>query len=138
VPCCDAASEDALGPAFLVTLRTRQFRNSPKPFAFLQIGVAGKILRLHPFDAFAGLHELRISEPTGLTYLTEPRTGRTWVSTLGPFRNARRAGREAAAVAIAAPFASLESAQICGPQLVRIAQWLKAHRENQPIAAVDA
>lgn len=136
-PCCNAASDDPLGPTFLVTLRTRQFRNSPKPFAFLQIGIAGKILRLHPFDASGGEHELRISKASGLTYLTEPRTGRTWVSTLGPFRNARRAGREAAAVAIAAPFASLESARMCGPRLVRIAQWLKAHRENQPIPALD-
>lgn len=135
--CCDAACDDPTGPAFRVTLRARRFRNSPKPFAFLQIGIAGKILRLHPFDAAAGEHELRVSRATGLIYLTEPGTGRTWVSTLGPFRAAGRAGREAAAVAIAAPFASLEYARTCGPRLVRIAQWLKAHRENGAIPALD-
>jgi hypothetical protein len=135
--CCHAAFAEPPGPAFLVNLRARTFRSSSKTFAFLQIGLEGKILRFHPFAACAGPHELRVTEGIGLTYLTEPASGRTWVSTLGPFRTARREGREAAAVAIAAPYDSLDTARQCAPRLVAIAQWLKAHHEKRPVPLLD-
>jgi len=128
---------DLLGPAFPVLLKSRRFRTSPKPFAFLQLRIGGQMLRFHPFAAFTGKHELRISKTSGLTYLTEPHTSRTWVSTLEPFRTARRAGREASAVAIAAPFADLDSARRCAPRLVSLAQWLKAQRRNAAAPAID-
>lgn len=128
---------DSTGPVFLVRLKSRRFRASPKPFAFIQFGIGGQMLRFHPFAACEGEHEFRISKKSGLTYLTDPDTGRTWVSTLEPFRTARRAGREASAVAIAAPFADLDSARWCALRLVHIAQWLKAQHLDLPAPMID-
>ena len=130
-------SMDSLGPAFLVRLKSRRFPASPKRFAFLQFGIGGQTLRFHPFAASAGEHELRISKTSGLAYLTEPHTRRTWVSTLEPFRAARRAGRDASSVALAAPYADLDSARRDAPRLARVAQWLKDHREGSRPPAID-
>ena len=142
-PTCEAVinrnttPKEAVGPAFRVRLRSRRFRASPKLFAFLQFGIGGQMLRFHPFAASAGEHEFRLSKMSGLAYTTEPHTGRTWVFTLEPFRNARRAGREASAVAIAAPFVDLETARWCAPRLVQVARWLKAQRQDLPAPSRD-
>lgn len=128
---------DVLGPAFRVRLKSRQFRASPKHFAFLQFGFSGQMLRFHPFGASAGEYEIRISKTSGLAYLTEPSSSRTWVSTLEPFRIARRAGRDASAIAIGAPFADLSTARWCAPRLVYVARWLKAQHRNLPAPSRD-
>ena len=81
-----ATHADSLGPAFRVRLKTRRFRVSPKLFAFLQFGIGGQMLCFHPFAASAGDYEFRIAKSSGLAYLTEPKTGRTWVFTLAACR----------------------------------------------------
>lgn len=129
--------KDVLGSAFRVRLKSRHFRASPKLFAFLQFGIGGQMLRFHPFEASAGEHEFRISKRSGLAYLTEPRTGRTWVFTLEPFRSARRAGKEASAVAMAAPFGDLETARWCAPRLMQVARWLKSQHQDLPAPSRD-
>lgn len=127
-----ASPMDPLGAAFLVRLKSRRFPASPKWFAFLQFGIGGQMLRFHPFAASAGDHVLRISKLSGLAYLTEPDTGRTWASTLEPFRAARRAGRGASSVALAAPYSDLDLARRNAPRLARVAEWLKTHRQAMP------
>ncbi len=127
-----ATLADSLGPAFRVRLKSRRFRVSPKLFAFLQFGIGGQMLRFHPFAASAGDYEFRIAKSSGLAYLTEPKTGRTWVFTLEPFRSARRAGREASAVAIREPFANLDAARWGAPRFMHVAKWLKAQYQNLP------
>ena len=124
---------DVLGPSFFVIVKTRQFRTSPKLHAFLAFGIDGQILRFHPFEAREGIHKLRISRTLGLAYLSELATGRTWVFTLEPFRAARHDKREASAIAIAAPYADLETARVCAPHLVEIASWLKAPDIESPV-----
>ena len=130
-------SRDSTWPAFRVVLKSRQFRASPKSFAFIQFGIGGQMIRFHPTAASAGEHEFRISKSSGLAYLTEPRTGRTWVSTLEPFRSARRSGREASAIGISAPFADLDSARWCAPRLAHVAKWLKAKHLALPAPSRD-
>lgn len=128
---------DATSPAFRVRLRSRRFRNSPRLFAFLQFGIGGQMLRFHPFEASAGEYEFRVGKTSGLAYLTEPNTGRTWAFTVMPFRNARRVGRAASAIAIASPYPDLQAARWNAPRLTHIARWLKALQQNAAAPSRD-